>query len=116
MLRIEWCKSRARARRWSEEVELLLEEMRRVCSFLDWQAGWWDSQAHRWDGLEVQQEEAIAAYAKRQGRLRRDMKERFTMQWAYVQQYAELGVVPEEDEESTGALLAGPESAMSFDQ
>ncbi|KAG2354774.1 hypothetical protein BDR07DRAFT_1545883, partial [Suillus spraguei] len=28
-LRIEWCKSRARAMRWVEEVQLLQEEMRR---------------------------------------------------------------------------------------
>lgn len=39
VLHIEWCKSQARARRWSEEVALLLEEMRRVTAFLDWQAG-----------------------------------------------------------------------------
>ncbi|KAF8870221.1 hypothetical protein BD779DRAFT_1614195 [Infundibulicybe gibba] len=33
-LRIEWCKSRARAARFTEEVELLMEEMRRVQRFL----------------------------------------------------------------------------------
>ncbi|KAG0691527.1 hypothetical protein DFH29DRAFT_1010861 [Suillus ampliporus] len=37
-VRIEWCKSRARALRWSEEVELLREEMRRVLQFFAWQA------------------------------------------------------------------------------
>ncbi|KAF5375829.1 hypothetical protein D9615_008231 [Tricholomella constricta] len=30
---IEWCKSKARSDRWSEEVELLQEEMRRVLEF-----------------------------------------------------------------------------------
>ncbi|KAF8873430.1 hypothetical protein BD779DRAFT_1613676 [Infundibulicybe gibba] len=34
-LHIEWCKSKARADRWSEEVELLREEMRRVCAFFE---------------------------------------------------------------------------------
>lgn len=38
--RIEWCKSRARASRWAEEVELLQEEMRRVAEFLSWHAAW----------------------------------------------------------------------------
>ncbi|KAF8867909.1 hypothetical protein BD779DRAFT_1463136, partial [Infundibulicybe gibba] len=40
-LRIEWCKSRARAMRFREEVELLLEEMRRVQRFLAWQEEFW---------------------------------------------------------------------------
>ncbi|KAG1866963.1 hypothetical protein C8R48DRAFT_599724 [Suillus tomentosus] len=39
-LRIEWCKSRAHASRWAEEVELLQEEMRRVAEFLSWHAAW----------------------------------------------------------------------------
>jgi hypothetical protein len=43
-VRVEWCKARARAMHWSEEVELLQEEMRRVLQFFGWQATWWDSQ------------------------------------------------------------------------
>ncbi|KAG1805426.1 hypothetical protein EV424DRAFT_1544391 [Suillus variegatus] len=37
---MEWCKSRARAMRWAEE-------MRRVLQFFDWQANWWDEQQDR---------------------------------------------------------------------
>jgi hypothetical protein len=33
-LRIEWCKAQAREARWTEEVYLLREEMRRVKVFL----------------------------------------------------------------------------------
>ncbi|KAJ7022257.1 hypothetical protein C8F04DRAFT_1272805 [Mycena alexandri] len=40
-LRIEWAKARARAMRWTEEVDLLEEEMRRIQQFLTWRAGWW---------------------------------------------------------------------------
>ncbi|KAG1892934.1 uncharacterized protein F5891DRAFT_986314 [Suillus fuscotomentosus] len=36
-VRVEWCKSRARAMHWAEE-------MRRVLQFFDWQANWWDEQ------------------------------------------------------------------------
>ncbi|KAG2742314.1 hypothetical protein P692DRAFT_20811856 [Suillus brevipes Sb2] len=36
--RIEWCKARARAMRWAEEVELLKEEMRRILQFFEWRA------------------------------------------------------------------------------
>ncbi|KAG2354586.1 hypothetical protein BDR07DRAFT_1305500 [Suillus spraguei] len=31
--------------RWTEEVQLLLEEMQRVREFLSWHAIWWDEQA-----------------------------------------------------------------------
>ncbi|KAG2158728.1 uncharacterized protein EDB93DRAFT_1245960 [Suillus bovinus] len=37
-IRVEWCKAHAHANCWSEEVELLLEEMWRVIVFLKWQA------------------------------------------------------------------------------
>ncbi|KAJ7099018.1 hypothetical protein C8R44DRAFT_593419, partial [Mycena epipterygia] len=40
-LRVEWAKTRARAHRWTEEVDLLEEEMRRILVFLEWRAGWW---------------------------------------------------------------------------
>lgn len=85
-------------------------------AFLDWQAGWWDRQVHRWEGLDSAQTEALIAYAKRQAHLRREMGERFSSQWMYAKQYAELGMVPEEDEVSTGGHLAEPESTLSFDQ
>ncbi|KII82921.1 hypothetical protein PLICRDRAFT_83984, partial [Plicaturopsis crispa FD-325 SS-3] len=44
-LRIEWCCARARAMRWSEEIILLQEEMRRVKVTMEWQAVRWDSRA-----------------------------------------------------------------------
>ncbi|KAG1869682.1 hypothetical protein C8R48DRAFT_746879 [Suillus tomentosus] len=37
-MRVEWAKARARSLRWSEEVLLLKEEMRRVRQYLDWRA------------------------------------------------------------------------------
>lgn len=40
-MRIEWSKSRARLQRWEEEVDLVVEEMRRVLVLLDWKKGWW---------------------------------------------------------------------------
>ncbi|KAG5635184.1 hypothetical protein H0H81_012123 [Sphagnurus paluster] len=42
-LRIQWCKSKARADRWREEVLLLLEEMNRVRRFFKHMAATWDS-------------------------------------------------------------------------
>lgn len=40
-LRIEFCKSRARAARFTEEVYLLREEMQRVIRFFQWKARFW---------------------------------------------------------------------------
>ncbi|THU75377.1 hypothetical protein K435DRAFT_556893, partial [Dendrothele bispora CBS 962.96] len=39
--RSEWCRSRARAKRATEEVMLLKEEMRRTIKFLEWKERWW---------------------------------------------------------------------------
>lgn len=41
-MRIEWCKTRARVKHWEEEVELLVEEMQRIVTYLDWDATCWD--------------------------------------------------------------------------
>ncbi|KAG2030871.1 hypothetical protein BDR03DRAFT_936546 [Suillus americanus] len=41
---VEWCKSHARALCWSEEVNLLQEEMYWVLQFFNWQANWWEGQ------------------------------------------------------------------------
>ncbi|KIM37573.1 hypothetical protein M413DRAFT_56267, partial [Hebeloma cylindrosporum] len=42
-LRVEWCKSRARAHRFTEEVSLLSEEMVRVTRFLTSKASEWEA-------------------------------------------------------------------------
>ncbi|TFK61726.1 hypothetical protein BDN72DRAFT_903841 [Pluteus cervinus] len=44
-LRIEWCKTRARAHRWQEECQLLLEEMRRVLAFYSFKMQQWSTRA-----------------------------------------------------------------------
>ncbi|KAG1896035.1 uncharacterized protein F5891DRAFT_1130408 [Suillus fuscotomentosus] len=72
-LRVEWCKARARAHRWEEEVQLLWEEMRRIIAFLDWQVGWWDMQGPRHAFNSLQAGEGALAYAQHQANLRRQM-------------------------------------------
>lgn len=41
---VEWAKSHAHAQWWSEEVVLVIKEMRQVIQHLDWKASWWQSQ------------------------------------------------------------------------
>ncbi|KAG2739545.1 hypothetical protein P692DRAFT_20755538 [Suillus brevipes Sb2] len=81
-LRVEWCKARARAHRWEEEVQLLREEMRRIVAFLDWQAGWWDMQGLRRAFNSLQAGEGALAYAQRQANLRRQMVIHIKSIWA----------------------------------
>ncbi|KAG1790947.1 uncharacterized protein HD556DRAFT_1445722 [Suillus plorans] len=87
-LRIEWCKARARANRWTEEVQLLLEEMRRVRAFLSWHAAWWDEQAGRRTGLPDAETEGIKGYAKRQASLRRNLQIAFDDMWVMIESSA----------------------------
>lgn len=90
-IRVEWCKARARAMRWSEEIILLQEEMRRVLAYHAWHARWWDSQSFRWSGLSEEQTEGLAAYAHRQAKVYRDMRSVCERAWRYTAQYCTLG-------------------------
>ena len=38
--RVMWTRGKARADRWTEEVVILLEEMRRTLAYCDWKASW----------------------------------------------------------------------------
>ncbi|KAF9456024.1 hypothetical protein BDZ94DRAFT_1353138 [Collybia nuda] len=69
-LRVEWCRARARAMRWDEEVELLQEEMRRILVFLEWQAIWWEHQGTAAYSLDSTTKEGMIAYANKQASLR----------------------------------------------
>ncbi|KAF8056695.1 hypothetical protein FPV67DRAFT_1456797 [Lyophyllum atratum] len=81
-LRIEWCKSKAQADRWREEVLLLREEMRRVSRYDD-------DVTHdgRW------------AYANEQAAMLWEMERYFHVLWRHVEDYVLVGsgvVIPSE--------------------
>ncbi|KAG1872264.1 hypothetical protein F4604DRAFT_1881048 [Suillus subluteus] len=80
-LRVEWCRARARAHRWEEEVQLLREEMRRVLAFFEWQAGWWDAQSSGRTFGSPEAAEGAVAYARRQASLRRSLASHFRSMW-----------------------------------
>ncbi|KAJ8480768.1 hypothetical protein ONZ45_g15534 [Pleurotus djamor] len=82
-LRIEWAKSRARSLRWTEELLLLKEEMRRVRVSLRFRADLWRDRAKPWktqpsDPILVQ---GISAYAMRQADLYDRLLAHFTALW-----------------------------------
>ncbi|KAJ7734395.1 hypothetical protein B0H14DRAFT_2408793 [Mycena olivaceomarginata] len=86
-LRIEWAKTRARAWRWTEEVDLVEEEMRRVLAFLNWKANHWTSLMDERDEPDEILREGLTAYAKRQARVQRDLRARFEGNWQYIPGY-----------------------------
>ncbi|THU89750.1 hypothetical protein K435DRAFT_597846, partial [Dendrothele bispora CBS 962.96] len=79
-LRIEWCKSYARVKRWREEVLLLQEEMRRCLVTLKWQAEQWTGRADI-DTYEGERWEGSAAYAYEQADVRLRISARFEELW-----------------------------------
>ncbi|KAL0955398.1 hypothetical protein HGRIS_001645 [Hohenbuehelia grisea] len=81
-MRQQWSQSRARALRWSEEVELLQEEMRRVGQFLNWQAKWWLAQADRVVRDSPAHQEGQLVYARKQADLRHRLCASFNQNWA----------------------------------
>ena len=86
-LRVQWCRSRARVMRWTEEICLVQEEMRRVCAYLSWYANWWSSHADvghmkQYDPFLT---EGLAAYAERQAHLRTSLQGLFQGLWNDVE-------------------------------
>lgn len=108
MLRIEWCKARARADRWGEECELVKEEMRRVLQFHDWQKNQWLTRATLVPpGLSPDYAEGLVAYAHRQADTRSSMQAICETSWRDVEAYIllstrsaspSLAPIPEESE------------------
>ncbi|KAL0957688.1 hypothetical protein HGRIS_001469 [Hohenbuehelia grisea] len=110
-LRVEWCRSRARALRWCEEVELLKEEMRRVLAFFDSESRWWLEQRGRRVGLPIlfnshtggttpDLQEGLEAYAARQADIRQRMRNEFARMWNDIPRYLEF-YTPFEDSPPT---------------
>ncbi|KAF8191761.1 hypothetical protein BJ912DRAFT_1021968 [Pholiota molesta] len=85
-LRIEYCKTRARAHRWQEECVLLAEEMRRVIAFFDWEKRSWNEKASDLkemfsDGMYDSLIEGKIAYACRQANIREEMSNHCILNW-----------------------------------
>ncbi|THU98424.1 hypothetical protein K435DRAFT_818886 [Dendrothele bispora CBS 962.96] len=107
VIRVEWCKAFARAKRWQEEVVLVKEEMRRCLVTLEYNALQWDGRceyegplakgASAWKdewkfsnsyvgplnlGTDSFHREGVRAYAHSQAGVYRSLASRFRKQWA----------------------------------
>ncbi|TFK58315.1 hypothetical protein BDN72DRAFT_782249 [Pluteus cervinus] len=87
---VEWCKSRARSKRWKEEVLLLQEEMRRVLMFFESEAETWKSRTEvSRANLDEVGFEGFSAYALQQAALRFELKCHFETLWTGVDDYVQ---------------------------
>ncbi|KAJ7196058.1 hypothetical protein GGX14DRAFT_575148 [Mycena pura] len=94
-LRIEWARTRAKAHRWSEEVDLLEEEMRRIRAFLTWHSKWWMERATQ------------SVWQADEAKLKTDLCASFSAKWA------ELPEVIRKGREETLRTAVGVRSAGS---
>jgi hypothetical protein len=83
-MRVEYGKAHARARRYVEEEELILEEMGRTLRFLKWKSDWWlsldvDSNRH-----SSRVREGRKAYSAKQAFLLKALSSKFNSSWRNV--------------------------------
>ncbi|KAJ7598527.1 hypothetical protein C8J56DRAFT_769409 [Mycena floridula] len=93
-MRIQWLKYRARAMRWEEEVELVLEEMRRVNVFLLWKAASWRKKGDDFVSHGQAVDEGAKAYALRQAAMYTAMERRNGYLWRFVDDWVKSEQVP----------------------
>jgi hypothetical protein len=79
-----------RGPRWSEEVLLLREEMRRV---LEWHPGWWAERKNLRVGLSRDVQEGMTAYACKQAH----MNSSFNHMWRSSEELISLGIRADND-------------------
>ncbi|KAI6041778.1 hypothetical protein EDC04DRAFT_2867033 [Pisolithus marmoratus] len=81
-IQIEWCKARARAHCWAEEVNLLPKEKWWTLQFLKWDAKRWAGRAEAVTGQDKLLDKGLQAYAEHQENIcRRLARVSFTHTW-----------------------------------
>ncbi|CAK5278522.1 unnamed protein product [Mycena citricolor] len=80
-IRVEWARARARRDRWSEEVVMLKEEMRRVCAYLGWQSDWWSKRQGQREDWDLYIEAGARAYALKQAAWHSGLQEHLRISW-----------------------------------
>lgn len=84
---MEWAKSRARAARYREEVNIVQEEMRRTIRFLEWKTKQWRERGdakQRAGELDPEYASGLQAYAARQAAICDGQRRLFLQQWSGV--------------------------------
>jgi hypothetical protein len=92
-MRVEWSKAQARKNRWEEEVQLIMEEMRRTIVYYEWRESWWLEKEVKWSIADESVQHGIAAYAQKQGYFCKCLAESFASAWLPFLESE--GIVPE---------------------
>lgn len=105
LMRVEWSKCHARRSRWSEEVNLLTEEMKRCLLTLEFYAREWEGRVEYTGplsaGKDTAHAEGVRAYAQSQASIYRRIAEGFGVIWNMVE--TEAGIM--EDDEGEKAVI-----------
>ncbi|KAJ7138908.1 hypothetical protein C8R46DRAFT_1234147 [Mycena filopes] len=80
-IRVEWSRARARKVRWTEEVLLLREEMRRVLRYLGWQVAWWRARVALRTDWSAEVAAGARAYALKQAAWHERLAGHFRTKW-----------------------------------
>lgn len=94
VMRVEWCKATARAERFKEEVELIVEEMRRTLLFFKWTAEHWEQlgKARASEpGIDNVTAAGLSAYAARKAALYQKLVDVFIRDWYECLERKSLG-------------------------
>ncbi|KAJ3709697.1 hypothetical protein C8R42DRAFT_598178 [Lentinula raphanica] len=120
-VRVEWCKTHARARRWTEEVNLLEEEKRRVLVTLEYNAKEWEGRTEYdgplAEGKDTAHKEGVRAYALSQASMFRTLASSFVRLWGAVieqggsEEADEMAGASEDEEEEDPEVLGMDEDA-----
>ncbi|EDR05358.1 uncharacterized protein LACBIDRAFT_329781 [Laccaria bicolor S238N-H82] len=107
----EWAKSHARAKRTTEDVLLLCEEMRRTGEFLAWKARWWEGKANARRCTDKSLAEGLCGYALEQAALQKTLRASFQAMWK-----GPLEDVKEEGSQEEEEDLEVDEDCMDVDE
>jgi hypothetical protein len=89
-LRHDWVRMKARRDRWNEEIQLLLEEMRRTVSFLRWQGQSWERKVNVRSVEDPLLQSGLSAHARRQAHIRHTLSDLYLKEWNVVIQSLSL--------------------------
>lgn len=81
---MEWCKARARAQRYREELELVDEEMGRAIAFTKWRAEWWLKQIGLRKDVTAEVSDGLAAYGREQSAIEKERARVWDEEWLAV--------------------------------
>ncbi|KAJ7711916.1 hypothetical protein B0H14DRAFT_3638925 [Mycena olivaceomarginata] len=108
LLRLEWCKAYARAKRYSEDVRLLREEMRRTVAFGYTSAALWDELAEgELPDSDPELTEGRRAYAAEHADTERKTCRRLEEKWA--------GILAKADQYLEGTVGLDAESVVTIE-